>query len=111
MPSVESFLTRELDLRFIDARNLATEARLSLGIQGYPDRDQVSELRREAIRIYQSKTYVERRSLQQLNMDLESIKIPAGSSASSTFSVDEESMESSVTSESRRRGIRTMFRR
>ena len=32
--TIESILTRELELRFIDARALATEARVSLGIHG-----------------------------------------------------------------------------
>ena len=44
MLSVESLLTRELNLRFIDARMLVTEARITLGIEGYPDRDQVDEV-------------------------------------------------------------------
>ena len=119
MPScVESLLTRELDLRFIDARVLATEARISLGVEGYPTRDQVDDLRMEAIRIFERKSSGERRALQKLNMDFEAIKFPAGSVASAASSVDgsgdslEESSETgSRQGANRRNGIRTFFRR
>lgn len=74
MASVESYLTRELDLRFIDARNLATEARRNLGIVGYPSRSQARQVRQEALHIYHSKTLSERRSLQQMNLALVNIK-------------------------------------
>ena len=36
MSTVEEFLTRELDIRFIDAREIANEAKIALGITGYP---------------------------------------------------------------------------
>ena len=120
MPScVESLLTRELDLRFIDARALATEARISLGVEGYPSRDQVADLRREAIRIFQTKSIDEQRALQKLNMDFEAIKFPAGSVASASSSVDgsadscEESSETGCSRHgaNRRNGIRSFFRR
>ena len=53
--SVESTLTRELDIRFIDARVLTTEAKLNLGIEGYPSLEQTSELIAEATRIFEER--------------------------------------------------------
>ena len=118
MPScVESLLTRELDLRFIDARALATEARISLGVEGYPSRDQFDDLRREANRIFEAKPIGEQRALQKLNMDFEAIKFPAGSVASASSSVDgsgdsmEEASQTGLQGANRRNGIRSFFRR
>lgn len=116
--SLESILTRELDLRFIDARTIATEARLSLGIQGYPTQDQISDIRDEAIRIYRSKPMQEQRTLQEMNMELETIKTPAMRSLS-VASTSSNSDLLSITSEmegssSRRRssgGLMGIFRR
>ena len=79
MPSVESFLTRALDVRFVDARSMVTEARLGLGIDGYPTQDQLCELREEALRIFHSKTEHDRRSMLRQNSDLEAAKISQGS--------------------------------
>lgn len=77
--SIESFLTRELDLRFIDARTIATEARVSLGILGYPSSDQIAQVREEAIRIFHSKSGGDQRALRQLNMELvEALKNTSG---------------------------------
>lgn len=115
MPSVESLLTRSLDLRFIDARNIAAEARLSLGIDGYPSEDQVYQLRDEAVRIFQSKSQEEQRKMRRQNWDLEAVKIPAGSMSMSDYMDSGGSDSGSVTSgsseTSSRRGLRGMFRR
>lgn len=77
--SVESLLTRELELRFIDARNMATEARFSLGVEGYPTQDQIYQIRDEAIRIFRSKAFPEQCEYRRRNLELEAVKIPAGS--------------------------------
>jgi hypothetical protein len=50
--SVESYLTRELDIRFIDARSIVNEAKVGLGIVGYPLKEQDKLLKQEAIKIY-----------------------------------------------------------
>jgi hypothetical protein len=51
--SIESLLTRELDIRFIDARFIVTEAKLNLGMQGYTHPGQRQDLHREALRIFE----------------------------------------------------------
>ena len=72
--TVEAILTRELKIRFIDARALVTEAKLILGITGYAQKEQENELIAEAIKVFQAKPKAEQASLQQANDDLESIK-------------------------------------
>ena len=84
-PSVESLLTRDLDLRFIDARTFATEARVVLGIDGYPSSDQVYEVRDEAIRIFATKSEKEKQALRRMNWELEAAKSPTGSVALSDY--------------------------
>ncbi len=63
MVSIESLLTRELDLQFIDARSIAMEARLSLGIEGYPSPDQYDMIRTRAIELFSSKSPTEQMAL------------------------------------------------
>lgn len=117
MTSIESILTRELDLRFIDARNIATEARIALGIEGYPSKDHINLIRDEAVRIFQRKSLDERRNMQRMNSDFEAMKIPAGSRSPTMMegssSMDSTSDHISISSEdsSRRSGIRGLFRR
>jgi Flp pilus assembly protein TadD len=50
--TVESFFTRELNIRFMDDRVIVTEAKLSLGIHGSPTKDQEQELQEQAIKIF-----------------------------------------------------------
>jgi hypothetical protein len=76
--TVESILTRELDIRFIDARKIVTEAKISLGMHGYPSKDQESELREEAIKIFQQRPEEAQTTMRRLSADLDAIKIPAG---------------------------------
>ena len=113
MSTIESFLTRELDVRFIDARFIATEARISLGIEGYPTRDQVELLREEGIRIFRNKSPEEQRALQKLNLDLEAVKMPAGSMSRSVSSSSDLNSIVSFEADGRRGSvIRTrLFRR
>ena len=101
--SIESMLTRELEIRFIDARSIATEAKLNLGIDGYPSEDQLRTIQEEAIRIFaQEKTERERMGMRILNTRLNSIK-SSSSSSSSSGSDSEEETASSVGGRSRRR--------
>jgi hypothetical protein len=77
--TIEAFLTRELMIRFIDARYIATEARLSLGIHRYPTKAQEKELQDEALKIFHQKLKCTRDAMQQMSVDLENVKIPTGS--------------------------------
>ena len=89
-------LTRELEIRFIDARSIATEAKLNLGIDGYPSEDQLHMIQEEAIRIFaQEKTERERMNMRILNTRLNSIK-SSSSSSSSCGSDSEEETASSI---------------
>mmetsp|Transcript_104213 Transcript_104213/g.156054 ORF Transcript_104213/g.156054 Transcript_104213/m.156054 type:complete len:193 (+) Transcript_104213:78-656(+) len=72
--TIEAALTRELGIRFIDARCLATEARLREGIDGYPTEQQKSRLLKTAFEIFDEKSEDERFAMKQLNDDLESVK-------------------------------------
>ena len=85
MISVESILTRELDVLFIDARGLAAEARLSLGMDGYPSKNEIYLLRDEAVRIFRAKSQDEQTAYRRRNWDLEAVKIPAGSMSMSDY--------------------------
>ena len=74
--SIESKLTRELEIRFIDARSIATEAKLNLGVDGYASSpDQIDAIQQEAMRIFnEEKTERERMSMRILNSRLNTIK-------------------------------------
>ena len=52
MPAVESYLTREFEITFLDARQIATEARLNLGVKGYVGKEHEQAVIDEARRIY-----------------------------------------------------------
>ena len=92
--SIESTLTRELEIRFIDARAIATEAKLNLGIEGYvSSQDQQVAIQEEALRIFtQDKSERERMGMRILSSRLNSIK----SSSSHGTSSDDEDKASSV---------------
>jgi hypothetical protein len=82
--TVESFLTRELTLRFIDARNIATEAKLNLEILHYPTKDQEQAIREEACRIFASRPKEQRQAMQRMSADLlEAVRIPNASLSTS----------------------------
>ena len=89
MPFIASRLSRELDVSFIDARNIAAEARVVLAIEGYPTADQVSMIVDEAHRIFQNMPVDEQKRLRMKNLELETIK-----SSSSSLSSLESKMES-----------------
>ena len=77
--TVESFLTREFDIRFIDARNIVNEAKVKLGIYGYPTKEQQVQLVKESYYIYKERS--DKDELKKLNDDLESLKFdPTNSS-------------------------------
>ena len=74
--SVESHLTRQLNIRFIDARELCTEAKLSLGIEGYHCEDQEELLIEMAVRIFTQRPPHVRAAMAHLRYDLDTIKNP-----------------------------------
>jgi hypothetical protein len=71
--TVESFLTRDLQVRFIDARNLATEAKLNLGITGYPSEEQTQPIIDEAISLFNAKPEEVKVVMRQLNASLKTV--------------------------------------
>jgi hypothetical protein len=82
--TVESFLTRELNIRFIDARNSASEARLSLGIQGYPTKAEETKIYAKAIELFRRRPEKEMIRMRQLSADLNAVKISACSFSDSS---------------------------
>jgi hypothetical protein len=79
--SVEAYLTRELDIRFIDARSMVNEAKISLGIQGYPTLKENMQVQREAIKIFEEHSVSAKRRMRRRKVDLERVKSAGGSSS------------------------------
>ena len=83
--TIESSLTRELEIRFIDARAIATEAKLNLGIDGYPSEYEERAIINESVRIFhQEKSRSEKHAMRILSTRLNSIKSGGSSSVSSS---------------------------
>eukprot|EP00339_Tiarina_fusa_P027815 CAMPEP_0117061620 /NCGR_PEP_ID=MMETSP0472-20121206/42898_1 /TAXON_ID=693140 ORGANISM="Tiarina fusus, Strain LIS" /NCGR_SAMPLE_ID=MMETSP0472 /ASSEMBLY_ACC=CAM_ASM_000603 /LENGTH=145 /DNA_ID=CAMNT_0004780367 /DNA_START=125 /DNA_END=560 /DNA_ORIENTATION=+ len=98
--TVEHSITRELNIRFIDARSIATQARINLGYYGYPNKDEEQIIREEACRIFQSDfSEDDRYAMSQSRTDLEAAKMDGqtkrGESSSSSLS-SESSLDSST---------------
>ena len=69
---VESKISVALDIRFIDARVIATEAKLNLGIEGYHDESREEEIVNEAMRVYRESLSADARTkmaVQQYNLE------------------------------------------
>jgi hypothetical protein len=79
---VEAYLTRQLSIRFIDARTLCTEARVSLGVEGYPTDDQEVMLIQEAIKIFARRPNETKTAMRSLKSNLDAVTSPAGSTSS-----------------------------
>ena len=97
--SIESSLTRELEIRFIDARAIATEAKLNLGIDGYPSEYEERAIINESVRIFhQDKTQSEKHAMRILSTRLNSIKSggSSGSASSSRRGSDTSSVDDSM---------------
>ena len=87
--SVESTLTRELEIRFIDARAITTEAKLNLGITGYASEEQLQGIQVESIRIFvQERSEKERRAMRLLNSKLNNVKCLMNDDSSSSENDD-----------------------
>ena len=85
--SIEQLLTRELDIRFIDARELVNEAKLSLGIVGYPTKEQVQSLQEQSILLFDRLPDHQKNSMRRRNGELTAIKSKSLSTSSRTRSM------------------------
>jgi hypothetical protein len=84
--TVEAILTRELEIRFIDARALCNEAKLGLGVDGYPIPEQEDFLVEEATMIFRARPEETQRAMRRLKTNLDAFKSPTGSLSSRTLS-------------------------
>ena len=96
--TVESQLTRRLGITFLDARALATEAKLNQGITGYPNKAQVDDLIEEAIRIFRNEPEEYQTACQEKRNSLDNAKNSMHSVASSVCSATERMDDTSVDS-------------
>ena len=99
--TVESTLCRALNIRFIDARGLVTEAKLNMGIIGYYDETLHDQLLDEARRLYEELDEDRRVQLGVLKSELDGIKIQRNSSRSG--SIQSSNGDDSISSSSSRR--------
>jgi ubiquinone biosynthesis protein UbiJ len=68
--SIEGFLTRELDIRFIDARSVVNEAKINTGITGYLTEEQALKVQKEAIEIFKGQSDEVKRTMRRLKEEL-----------------------------------------
>ena len=110
--SVESTLTRELNIRFIDARAIATEAKLNLGIDGYVSNEQMQlAVVNEATRIFeQEKSQTDRIAMQVINQRLNYAK-KSKKSCSDGSAASEDGDCSTVSSASSKGSIKRKFKK
>ena len=72
--SAESFLIRELDIRFIDARRLCSEAKMNLGLMGYTGKDDEKNVIFEALKIFEEQADDVKDAMRHFKNDLDAIK-------------------------------------
>jgi hypothetical protein len=83
--TVEAVLTRELQIRFIDARALCNEAKLGLGVVGYPSAEQEVVLVEEAKMIFRARPEETQRAMITLKSNFDDVrKIPKKGSTMSS---------------------------
>lgn len=96
---IEATLSRELNIRFIDARELGSQAKLNLGIIGYAaDQGTKDLLIQESIRIFRlDRTASTKAIMRKRNEDLETLKkvVSLNSSSSSPLSYIQDDASSS----------------
>eukprot|EP00934_Nitzschia_sp_Nitz4_P008983 Nitzschia sp. Nitz4//scaffold32_size149145//111913//112227//NITZ4_002895-RA/size149145-processed-gene-0.100-mRNA-1//1//CDS//3329548117//8973//frame0 len=73
--SAESILSRELDIRFIDARNLINEAKVSLDVFGYIDEGNQVNVLEKASELFRAMDHSEQLRMKQASWELRSIKM------------------------------------
>jgi hypothetical protein len=83
---IETFLTRKLEIRFIDARNLATEAKVGMGIVGYAAPEQEHYLIEEAVKIFEKFPDESKMAMRRLKTDLDAVTKPPRVSLSKIYS-------------------------
>jgi hypothetical protein len=71
--TVEAYLTRELQIRFIDARNLTTEAKLNLGITGYVSELQSQSVIDESMAVFNAKPDKIKAAMRHLSASLNAV--------------------------------------
>ena len=72
--TIEATLIRELGIRFIDARQLSTQAKLKLGVKGYPSVETKLKCVELAIEIFNAKSARDQTVMQCLKTGLDSAK-------------------------------------
>ena len=96
---VESKISRALDIRFIDARAIATEAKLSLGIEGYHESSRDDDIIQVAMRTYNENYTQDRKNKMSIqHQHLERIKERQRGSCSSSGSRRGSTSSSSIVS-------------
>jgi hypothetical protein len=96
--SIEGSLTRHLDIRFIDARMLALEAKVNLGVEGYHWPKQQEQIREEALKIFASRPDEVRITMLNLNANLEAAKKRERSNSNAESEATNSSTDSSTSS-------------
>mmetsp|Transcript_71170 Transcript_71170/g.206108 ORF Transcript_71170/g.206108 Transcript_71170/m.206108 type:complete len:139 (-) Transcript_71170:94-510(-) len=99
--SVEGYLTRELDIRFIDARDLANEAKIHLGITGYPAKHQCAQVKREAKKMFRRLSPEDQQNMRALRQNLDTFKLTRSKSDSYSTCDETESCSSRTSTASR----------
>ena len=108
---IEATLTRTLDIRFIDARAIANEAKLNLGISGYPSQQEEAMLVDEAIRIFDQSPTAMKSSMRRLRDHLDACKSSSDLFSRSNMDNDESYSESSDDFARKRTSVMSMFSR
>jgi hypothetical protein len=111
--TVEAILTRELEIRFIDARTLCNEAKLGLGIDGYPNPEQELSIVEETKMIFRARPEETQRAMRRLKTNLDAVKIPNGSMSSPSSSGDgseSENLSSDISFSSKRSSSSQKFK-
>ena len=72
--TVESTITEELNIHFLDARKLATQARLDLGIKGYPSKAQMIDIIQRCMEIFHHQSDETKQEQKSYKQDFDTIK-------------------------------------
>jgi hypothetical protein len=108
--TVEAVLTRELEIRFIDARALCNEAKLGLGVVGYPSPEAEVLLVEEAKKIFRARPEETKYAMMTLKSSLNGVKIPKGSPASCDGTEDSELLSSDLSISSKKSSSSRKFK-
>jgi hypothetical protein len=102
--TIEGALTHDLDIRFIDARMLALEAKVNLGVEGYHGAEQHEQILEEALKIFAGRPDEVRNTMLERNANFEAAKKrERGNSDADLSEHSTHSSTSSVKSHSRRK--------